>query len=195
MAKTCDLIIIGLGIGPIEVANQAAAGGLAVTAVEQNLVSGGCPHWGCIPSKFMVRAAGSLAEATHVDELAGRPRVAPDSVPVSRRVRETTEGWSDASAAKRLRERGVNLIRGRATILGPAEVGVNGQHLGCRRITGHVACGLAIRARIPLTTLEEFLYPLAAFLRRGSKKRSVVWSQPDAGSMPTRTCNSYSRRI
>ena len=43
MAETCDLIIVGLGVGGIEVANQAAAGGLAVTAVEQNLVGGECP--------------------------------------------------------------------------------------------------------------------------------------------------------
>ena len=67
MAEPCDLIIIGLGVGGIEVANQAAAGGLAVTAVEQNLVGGECPYWGCIPSKVMVRAADTLAEAARVE--------------------------------------------------------------------------------------------------------------------------------
>jgi pyruvate/2-oxoglutarate dehydrogenase complex dihydrolipoamide dehydrogenase (E3) component len=59
MTETCDLIIIGLDVGGIEIATQAAAGGLAVTAVEQNLVGGECPYWGCIPSKVMVRAGGA----------------------------------------------------------------------------------------------------------------------------------------
>jgi pyruvate/2-oxoglutarate dehydrogenase complex dihydrolipoamide dehydrogenase (E3) component len=133
MAETCDLIIIGLGVGGIEIANQAAAAGLAVIAVEQNLVGGECPYWGCIPSKVMVRAANVLAEAARVDELAGRAQVVPDWAPVARRVRDTTEGWSDASAVKQLRARGVELIRGRARILGPSEVGVNRQHLRARR--------------------------------------------------------------
>jgi len=133
MADTCDLIIVGLGVGGIEVANQAAAGGLAVTAVEQNLVGGECPYWGCIPSKVMVRAAEVLGEADRVNELAGWAQVVPDWAPVARRVRSTTEEWSDASAAKQLSGRGVNLIRGRATILGPTEVGVNGQRLLARR--------------------------------------------------------------
>jgi pyruvate/2-oxoglutarate dehydrogenase complex dihydrolipoamide dehydrogenase (E3) component len=133
MAEPCDLIIIGLGVGGIEVANQAAAGGLAVTAVEQNLVGGECPYWGCIPSKVMVRAADTVAEAARVSQLAGHARVLPEWAPVAERVRETTEGWSDASAARGLRACGVNLIRGTATILGPDEVSLNGQRLVARR--------------------------------------------------------------
>jgi pyruvate/2-oxoglutarate dehydrogenase complex dihydrolipoamide dehydrogenase (E3) component len=66
MTEICDLIIIGLDVGGIEIATQAAAGGLAVTAVEQNLVGGECPYWGCIPSKVMVRAADTVAEAASV---------------------------------------------------------------------------------------------------------------------------------
>jgi len=129
MAETCDLIVVGLGVGGIEVATQAAAGGLAVTAVEQNLVGGECPYWGCIPSKVMVRAADSLAEATRIDKLAGRAQVTPEWAPVARRVRDTTEGWNDASAAKGLRERGVSLTHGTAVIVGSNEVTVNGQRL------------------------------------------------------------------
>jgi pyruvate/2-oxoglutarate dehydrogenase complex dihydrolipoamide dehydrogenase (E3) component len=133
MAETCDLIVIGMGVGGIEVANQATAGGLSVTAVEQNLVGGECPYWGCIPSKVMVRAADTLAEAARVGELAGRAQVTPEWAPVAERVRETTAGWSDASAAKRLRARGITLVRGTATILGPNEVSVAGQRLTARQ--------------------------------------------------------------
>jgi pyruvate/2-oxoglutarate dehydrogenase complex dihydrolipoamide dehydrogenase (E3) component len=133
MTETCDLIIIGLGVGGIEIATQAAAGGLVVTAVEQNLVGGECPYWGCIPSKVMVRAADTVAEAARVGELAGHAQLLPEWAPVAARVRQTTESWTDASAAKRLRERGINLVRGTATILGPNQVSVNGQRLASRR--------------------------------------------------------------
>jgi pyruvate/2-oxoglutarate dehydrogenase complex dihydrolipoamide dehydrogenase (E3) component len=133
MTEPYDLIVIGLGVGGIEVASQAAAGGLAVAAIEQNLVGGECPYWGCIPSKVMVRAADTLAEAARVDQLAGHAQIAPEWAVVARRLRDTTEGWSDASAAKRLREGGVNLIRGQASILGRNEVMVKGRLLTAAR--------------------------------------------------------------
>jgi pyruvate/2-oxoglutarate dehydrogenase complex dihydrolipoamide dehydrogenase (E3) component len=133
MAELYDLIVVGLGVGGSEVASQAAAGGLAVAAVEQNLVGGECPYWGCIPSKVMVRAADTLAEAARVDQLAGRAQIVPEWATVARRVRGTTEGWSDASAAKQLCESGATLIRGQASILGPNEVMVNGHRLMARR--------------------------------------------------------------
>ena len=41
------------------------------SVVEKKLVGGECPYWGCIPSKVMVRAGLSLAEAARVTGLAG----------------------------------------------------------------------------------------------------------------------------
>jgi pyruvate/2-oxoglutarate dehydrogenase complex dihydrolipoamide dehydrogenase (E3) component len=133
MAETCDLIIIGMGVGGTEVANQVAAAGLSVTAIEQKLVGGECPYWGCIPSKVMVRAGNTLAEAARVLGLAGDVEISPDWVPVARRIRQTTDGWNDGSAADRLRERGVTLVRGQGRVLGPREVSVNGRRLVARR--------------------------------------------------------------
>lgn len=133
MSETCDLIIIGLGVGGIEIANQVADAGLEVTAVEANLVGGECPYWGCIPSKVMVRASDTLAEADRVVGLAGDVRISPDWAPVARRVREMTDGFTDGSMADRVRERGVTLIRGRGRIVGPREITVNDRHLVARR--------------------------------------------------------------
>jgi pyruvate/2-oxoglutarate dehydrogenase complex dihydrolipoamide dehydrogenase (E3) component len=133
MSDTCDLIVLGLGVAGIEVAQQAAAAGLAVTAVEGNLVGGECPYWGCIPSKVMVRAGDTLAEAARIVGLAGDVTISPDWAPVARRVRETTNTWSDAPAARGLQERGVTLVRGTGTIRGSREVSVNGETLVARR--------------------------------------------------------------
>jgi pyruvate/2-oxoglutarate dehydrogenase complex dihydrolipoamide dehydrogenase (E3) component len=133
MADMCDLIVLGLGVAGIEVAQQTAGGGLAVTAVERNLVWGECPYWGCIPSEVMVRAAATLAEAARVVGLAGDVTVSPDWALVARRVRETANAWDDAAPAKSLHERGVTLVRGTGTIRGPREITVNGQTLVARR--------------------------------------------------------------
>jgi pyruvate/2-oxoglutarate dehydrogenase complex dihydrolipoamide dehydrogenase (E3) component len=133
MSDSCDLIVLGMGVGGIEVCNQVAAAGLDVIAIEEKLVGGECPYWGCIPSKVMVRAGDTLAEAARVVGLAGDTGITPDWAPVARRVRASTGGWSDGSAANRLRERGVTLIRGRGRVLGQREVAVNGHNLVARR--------------------------------------------------------------
>ena len=79
MTEKLDVIVIGMGPGGEEVAEQLAAAGLAVAGVEHNLVGGECPYWGCIPSKAIIRAADALAEARRVPLLAGAASVAPDS--------------------------------------------------------------------------------------------------------------------
>ena len=101
-----DLVVLGLGPGGEHVATEAARSGLAVVAVEERLVGGECPYFGCIPSKMAVRAAGTLAEARRVTDLAGSAQVAPDWSPVARRIREeATDDWDDTVAVRRLEER------------------------------------------------------------------------------------------
>ena len=85
-----DVIVIGMGVGGEEVAGRLAESGLDVLAVERKLIGGECPYWGCIPSKIMVRAGDSLAEAARVTGLAGETRISPEWAPVARRVREAT---------------------------------------------------------------------------------------------------------
>src|SRR2546423_14007190 len=62
MAVEVDVVVVGLGVGGEEVAGRLAQAGLSVVGIEHRLVGGGCPYWGCIPSKMMIRAANLLAE-------------------------------------------------------------------------------------------------------------------------------------
>jgi pyruvate/2-oxoglutarate dehydrogenase complex dihydrolipoamide dehydrogenase (E3) component len=128
-----DAIVIGLGVGGEETATRLAAGGLDVLAVERKLVGGECPYWGCIPSKVMVRAGTSLAEAARATGLAGRLEISPEWAPVARRVREVTADWNDEAAVKRHQQHGVSVLRGEARLVGPGIVEVDGVRHRARR--------------------------------------------------------------
>jgi pyruvate/2-oxoglutarate dehydrogenase complex dihydrolipoamide dehydrogenase (E3) component len=122
----CDVVIVGLGPGGEALASRLASAGLDVVAVEQELVGGECPYWGCIPSKMVIRAANALAETRRVDQLAGRASVTPDFSLVARRIREeATDDWDDTVAADRLTASGARLVRGRGRLDGDRRVVVD----------------------------------------------------------------------
>jgi pyruvate/2-oxoglutarate dehydrogenase complex dihydrolipoamide dehydrogenase (E3) component len=128
-----DAIVIGMGVAGEEVAGRLAEGGLDVLAIERKLVGGECPYWGCIPSKIMVRAADSLAEAARVTGLAGEARISPEWAPVARRVRDTTADWNDDVAVERHEKKGERLLRGEARLVGPRTVEVDDRTVSARR--------------------------------------------------------------
>lgn len=133
MADEHDLIVVGLGVGGEEVAGRASQGGLDVLAIERKLVGGECPYWGCIPSKIMVRAGISLAEAARATGLAGDTKIAPEWAPVAARIREATADWNDEIAVDRIENRGGTFVRGHARLTGPKEVEVDGRRFTARR--------------------------------------------------------------
>jgi pyruvate/2-oxoglutarate dehydrogenase complex dihydrolipoamide dehydrogenase (E3) component len=129
-----DVVVIGMGPGGEKVAGSLAQAGLSVAAVEDRLVGGECPYWGCVPSKMMVRAADLLAEGRRIPGLAGRSEVTPDWAPVARRIRaEATDDWDDKVAADRFTGQGGTLFRGVGRITGPGRVAVGAEVLRARR--------------------------------------------------------------
>jgi pyruvate/2-oxoglutarate dehydrogenase complex dihydrolipoamide dehydrogenase (E3) component len=74
MTIDADVIVVGLGVGGEFVAGRLAEAGLGVVGIESALVGGECPYWGCVPSKMIIRAANTLAEARRVGKL-GPPAV------------------------------------------------------------------------------------------------------------------------
>jgi pyruvate/2-oxoglutarate dehydrogenase complex dihydrolipoamide dehydrogenase (E3) component len=121
-----DVVVIGMGPGGEYAAGALAEAGLHVTAVEDRLVGGECPYFGCIPSKMMIRAGNLIAETRRVPGMAGTSTVTPDWAPVARRIRdEATDDWNDKVAADRFTGKGGHLVRGRGSITGPGEVTVS----------------------------------------------------------------------
>jgi pyruvate/2-oxoglutarate dehydrogenase complex dihydrolipoamide dehydrogenase (E3) component len=105
--REVDVIVLGLGVGGEAVAGNLAAAGLDVVGIDDRLVGGECPYWGCIPSKAMVHLA---AEAVHQDR--------PDWSRVAERVRELTANWDDRAAVDRLVDKGMTFVRGTGRITG-----------------------------------------------------------------------------
>jgi pyruvate/2-oxoglutarate dehydrogenase complex dihydrolipoamide dehydrogenase (E3) component len=119
-----DVIVVGLGPGGEDAAGRLAEAGLDVVGIDEKLVGGECPYWGCIPSKIMVRSAELLAEGRHIAGHAGTAMVHPDWRPVARTVRKATDDWNDKIAVDRLTSRGTRFIRGTGQLTAPDEVTV-----------------------------------------------------------------------
>jgi pyruvate/2-oxoglutarate dehydrogenase complex dihydrolipoamide dehydrogenase (E3) component len=129
-----DIVVIGMGPGGEDAAERLAAAGLSVAAVEERLVGGECPYWGCIPSKMMIRGADLLAEGRRIPGLAGRSQVSPSWAPVATRIRdEATDNWDDRVAADRFTGKGGHLFRGHGQLIAPDQVQVGDDVLTARR--------------------------------------------------------------
>ena len=123
----CDVVVLGLGPGGEHVAIKLARAGLDVIGIEDRLVGGECPYYGCVPSKMMIAAAHVVAAARKVSQFGGTATVEPDWSEVARRVRdEATDDWDDTVAVKRLEDSGARFHRGRGVLDGPGRVRVGG---------------------------------------------------------------------
>lgn len=122
-----DVIVLGLGPGGEHAAIKLAQAGLRVLGVEERLVGGECPYFGCVPSKMMIAAAQTLREVGRVSTMAGSATVSPDWAPVAARIRdEATDDWDDTAAVKRLEDAGATFVRGHGVLGGDGRVTVGG---------------------------------------------------------------------
>ena len=129
-----DLVVIGLGPGGEHLATEAAKAGLTVIGIDERLVGGECPYYGCIPSKMVIRAANLLADARRVGTLAGAAEVTPDWGLVHARIRdEATDDWDDTVAVERLEKAGVRFVRGHGRLVDTGVVEVGGTRYAASR--------------------------------------------------------------
>src|SRR6476660_8896124 len=67
MAEQYDVIVLGSGPGGYVAAIRAAQLGLKTAIVERELLGGICLHWGCIPTKALLRTAEVFHYMSHAD--------------------------------------------------------------------------------------------------------------------------------
>lgn len=144
---SADIVVVGMGPAGEAVAGALAEAGLDVVGIDRELIGGECPYWGCIPSKMMIRAAHTLAEARRIPGLAGTATVTPDWSPVAERIRaEATDNWDDTVAVDRFVGKGGRFLRGEGRITGPRTVQV-----GDRTVTARqgIVIATGTRAAVP----------------------------------------------
>src|ERR1700761_741874 len=103
-----DVVVLGGGTAGLHVAAEVAAGGRSVALVEAGLVGGESPYLACLPSKTLLEAAGRGEAWENA---------------VARRD-EVTSYLDDTTAASRLTEAGVTLLRGTGQVTRPGTVEV-----------------------------------------------------------------------
>jgi pyruvate/2-oxoglutarate dehydrogenase complex dihydrolipoamide dehydrogenase (E3) component len=125
--ETCDVVVLGLGPGGEYAAGELAKAGLDVVGIDERLVGGECPYFGCVPTKMMIAAATTLHQGGRISRMAGSAQIEASWEPVARRIRdEATDDWDDTVAVKRLEDAGARFARGRGVITAPGEVTVEG---------------------------------------------------------------------
>ncbi len=129
-----DVVVIGLGVAGESVAAPLAEAGLRVVGIEDGLVGGECPYWGCIPSKMMIRGANLLEEARRVNGVAGTATVEADWTPIAERIRaQATDNWDDKVAVDRFEGKGGIFVRGRGAIVADRTVEAGGRKFRASR--------------------------------------------------------------
>ena len=130
-----DLAVIGAGAAGLVTAYVGAAAKARVALVEQHRMGGDCLNTGCVPSKALIRAARLVAEARTAGRLGlGAAELPVDFARVMERVREVVRQIEPHDSVARYTGLGVEVIQGRARLVSPWEVEVDGRRLMARSI-------------------------------------------------------------
>ena len=148
-----NLMVIGAGSAGLVAAHAAATARARVALVEAGAMGGDCLNTGCVPSKALLRSARFLGQARRAEAL-GMDRVLPDYEfgRVMQRVRRVIDRVAPHDSAERYRGLGVDVIRGRARLVSPWEVEVD----GCLYASRAIVLATGAEPRVPdLPGLEQ----------------------------------------
>ena len=113
-----DVVVIGGGSAGEAAATAARETGASVAVVERELLGGECPFWACMPSKVLLDAAHRRAiGADYPWERASDRRDWMIS-------REGTDRQDDSGHVRNFEELGIELVRGRARVVGSGRIEV-----------------------------------------------------------------------
>jgi pyruvate/2-oxoglutarate dehydrogenase complex dihydrolipoamide dehydrogenase (E3) component len=97
--QTYDVVVLGVGSTPENVADIAGRGGLSAVLVESELVGGECPCWACMPSQTLLRGSEAIAQARAV-------RGASAAATVEQDIAAGQVQWVDGAGLGLVREHG-----------------------------------------------------------------------------------------
>jgi pyruvate/2-oxoglutarate dehydrogenase complex dihydrolipoamide dehydrogenase (E3) component len=123
-----ELVVIGGGPAGLVAALTAAAGGHRVAMTERRLTGGTCVHFGCTPSKALIRCARAAHEASRGADFGFRLATPPqvDFAKVMERVRRIRSMSSAGDAVQVVAGAGVDVYLGQTRFTKPNAVTVDG---------------------------------------------------------------------
>lgn len=170
-----DLVIIGGGVGGLVTASVAGQLGLDVVLVEREPRLGGdCLHYGCVPSKTLLRSAAVAHLARRGREFGLDTSLAPvDLGRVMDRVAGVVERIQTHDDPARFREYGVDVRFGEARFTDPHTITVDGAPIRGRRFV--IATGSAPDLPdIPGLAEAGYLTNESVFAERSLPRRLIV---------------------
>ncbi len=158
-----NLVVIGAGAAGLVSAYIAATARASVTLVEANDMGGDCLNTGCVPSKALIHAARQAAHARRAGEAGiSTGPVTADFGAVMESVRRAIDRVAPHDSAERYRALGVDVRRGRARIVSPWHVDIEGDTLSTRAI-------------VIATGAEPFVPPVPGLEEAGYLTSHTVW--------------------
>jgi pyruvate/2-oxoglutarate dehydrogenase complex dihydrolipoamide dehydrogenase (E3) component len=187
----CDLVVIGGGAGGLVVASVAGQLGLKVTLIEkQPLLGGDCLHYGCVPSKALLKSAHvAHAMRTAADVGLGNHEPAINLSEVNASIQQVIDTIQVHDSHDRFESYGIEIITGEAVFTDAHTVEVLGKRFTSKRFV--VATGSS--AWIPPTDgLEniEYLTNEDMFSLKQSPKKLLILG---AGPIGVEIAQAYSR--
>lgn len=118
-----NLIVIGAGAGGLVSAYIGATVRAKVTLIEEHRMGGDCLNTGCVPSKALIRSARAAKDLKRagefgIDHANGQVNFAA----MMARVRRVIHDIEPNDSVERYRSMGVDVVKGRATLISPWEV-------------------------------------------------------------------------
>lgn len=124
-----DLLIIGGGSGGLSLASGAAQLGVKVLLVDKALLGGDCLHYGCVPSKSLIKS-GKIAQYTREADHYGLKALEPklDWKDITERITGIQDKIQEHDSAKRFRALGCDVVFGTAKFVDDHEVEIELNH-------------------------------------------------------------------
>jgi pyruvate/2-oxoglutarate dehydrogenase complex dihydrolipoamide dehydrogenase (E3) component len=159
-----EVFVIGGGGTGSEVAFLLGANGLRVAIAERDKLGGECNHYGCVPTKVMLRSAKIASLAREAGRFGVRiPSVTIDLPAVQQRARDVIEAQSGEGAAP-FERAGIHVFLQEALLVGPHRI--------------ELADGTQVEAdRVVLTTGTEATAPPIDGLADGHfwTNKEAIW--------------------
>ena len=131
-----NMIVIGGGAAGLVTAYISSSLKARVALIEKHKMGGDCLNTGCVPSKTLLKSASLIATARQSQKYGIKKMdVTFDFAQIMKRVKETIKKIEPHDSFERYRSLNVDCFSGKAEILSPWEVKINGKILTTANIT------------------------------------------------------------